>query len=275
MKKAASIFLALMLIFPLCACEKTGESRDKTFAARINLTDANSLTVTPDVTTREYKTSDTIIAGLTGDTKLTDSDGNVIALSFLTKDTEVEITYDGTIEESCPARITAKAVRLRNGVVGGTAAGEKGPTITFIIEGGRETVAADKVSLGNFSILVPSDGWKSSSAENTEVGPLIINPESSKDVSLTFRVHRNTGIDDVKALFLRQDPGFSWDIWDKAAGASAAFAAAETSSGVYSAAFAAQFGTDTVSILCRCPEDMQEGYGARLAQIAATLTVSS
>jgi hypothetical protein len=275
MKKAARILLTLMLICSLCACEKTGESSDKTFAARISLASANSLTVTPDVTTSEYKASDTIVVALAGDTVLTDTDGNAIDLSFLTTGTEVEIAYNGTIEESYPARITARAVRLRNGVVSGTTPSAKENSITFTMEGQSETVAADKVTLGNFTILVPADGWKSSSAEDTKVGPLIISPESNKDVSLTFRVHKNTDIEDVKALILKRNLGFSWESWDKAVGASAAFTAWETSNGAYYAAFAAQFGEDTVSILCRCPEDMQEGYGVRLSQIAATLAISS
>lgn len=113
MKRAVSILLIMMLVSSLCACAKTNESRNKTFAARILLAGTNSLTVTPDVTTHEYKTSDTIVASLTSDTVLTDTDGNAIDLSIFTTGTEVEITYDGTIGESYPARITAKVVRLK------------------------------------------------------------------------------------------------------------------------------------------------------------------
>ena len=271
MKKTAAVMLTLALLLSLCACTKPGDDNSRQFAARIGAAKENSLTVTPDVTSREYKIADTIVVAVTENTALEDSSGTRIDMSFFTAGTEVMIGYDGTVEESYPAKLTAKYVRLRNGVVSGTASPVKGDTITFTVEGQSETVDADKVALKNCHILVPSEGWVSRSADDTQVGPILITVKDNSGVALTFRIHVNESAEGVKAMLAKQHPGFSWQGWstnDKSAG----FSAAVTADGVHTAAFVEQMGADTVSILCRCPQEMEEGYGARLAQIAATLT---
>ena len=274
MKKAVLLFLALALSLSLCACGRS-DGGNKTFAARIDTAGESSLTVTPDVTSSEAKAADLFAVALTENTMLADADGNAVDRSFFTAGTQVEITYDGVIRESDPAQITALTMRLRNGVVSATPAPtEQQTSITFTVDGQTETVAADKVALDGASILVPADGWTSRSAEDTQVGPLVLSLEENSAVALTFRVHKDTAPDAVKALLAKQYPGIEWTLWDAPAGADSACSAAVISGGVSVQLFVAERGGDTVSILCRCPEITQGGWGAKLARIAATLTLT-
>lgn len=273
MKKLTAIILAFAMLLSLCACGVGGGSSNQ-FVARINYTENSGITVTPDVLSSEYKTSDTFAVTIDADTKILDSDGNAIDQSFLTAGLEVVISFDGIIDSADPPRITAEKIELRNGVVSGTPAPQTEDTVTFTEDGEAESVKADRVGLKGCYILVPQEDWLSKSAQDTQVGPLIIYPTASENSTLTFRVYVNESASSVRELLTKQHKDFSWKTWTiSAENISDAQQAAGVYNGEYFAAFTAQIGSDAVSLLCRCPADQQSNWGAKLAQIASTLAV--
>lgn len=271
MKKTTAILLAAAMLLSLCACGSGGSGGQ--FAAKINYTYSGGITVTPDVLSSEYRKADTFAVTIGDGTKILDSSGTAIDQRFLTADEEVIITYDGNIEDTYPAHITALSVKLRNGVVSSAPSAQPGDTVTFASSGGTDTEEADRVALKGCYILVPSSGWVSKSAEGTEVGPLIISPRDVSGTALTFRVHVGENTADVQALLSKQHPDFEWTAWEEIKGASDTAQASCVADGEYFAAYTAQTGADTVSILCRCRADVRNDWGAKLAAIAATLTV--
>jgi hypothetical protein len=207
MKKLTAIILAFAMLLSLCACGVGGGSSNQ-FVARINYTENSGITVTPDVLSSEYKTSDTFAVTIDADTKILDSDGNAIDQSFLTAGLEVVISFDGIIDSADPPRITAEKIELRNGVVSGTPAPQTEDTVTFTEDGEAESVKADRVGLKGCYILVPQEDWLSKSAQDTQVGPLIIYPTASENSTLTFRVYVNESASSVRELLTKQHKRF-------------------------------------------------------------------
>jgi hypothetical protein len=267
MKKTAAFLATISILLALCACGGTSGS---TFLGRITAADGETLTVMPEIMSREHKTADTFSVSITG-AKITDADGNAVDRSMLSAGQEAFITYDGNIRESYPAQITASAVKLSGAVLENPAAASKDKTITFNIEGEAETVAADKVALGDFALLVPSQGWTAQSAENTAVGPVVINPKDHSDISLNFRVYPKTDAAGAEKQLEAQYAGLVWSTWQQAAGAKAAYQASLDTNSESLAAFIAEYSGNTAVIVCSYPTDSAEGFGARLTQIAATL----
>jgi hypothetical protein len=270
MKKTESILLAAVLLLSLCGCGFSGGS-DNEFRARINVVGSGVITVTPDELSSQYRISDTFIVTVGGDTSIKDTDGNAIGADFLTAGLEVTIKYDGAVTGTDPARITAEAITLTNGVVSNSNEGSGEETITFSVDGETETVKADRVALKACCILVPSEGWKSKSAQDTQVGPVVINPDDNTEAALTFRVHADTDIKDVRELLEKQYSGLVWAAWDNDAADGGAYRAQRTADGLFIAVYTAKIGNDTVSILCRCPESAAGSWGVRLCAIAETL----
>lgn len=71
----------------------------------------DSLLITPDKDSTEYKSSDKMSVSLV-DTKILNKDGSEIALKDLKPGDIIEITYNGVILESYPAQITASAIEV-------------------------------------------------------------------------------------------------------------------------------------------------------------------
>jgi len=78
----------------------------KSFRGKVTSVHENSITIAPDADTDEIKSSDSIVVSLTEYTRtFSDKTLENIATGNITVGSAVEITYDGTIQESYPAGI--------------------------------------------------------------------------------------------------------------------------------------------------------------------------
>lgn len=271
MKRTAALLLAFAILLTMCAC---GAGNDgNTFLARITRTDGTTLTVTPELMSREHKTSDSFEVIITG-ANITDADGNAVGANMLSIGQEAFITYDGHITEGTPPSITASVVKLSGTVLENpTATDTDTKTITFTVNGEPEVVQADRVSLEGFSILVPSQGWMAQAAEDTRTGPVQIGPKDVPDVTMTFQVLTMTDSAAARDTLSKRYPGLVWGSWEDAPQADASAEGTSQTDSACTAVFVVTSGENTAAIACSYPAKAAESYGVRLAQIAATLKI--
>ena len=152
----------------------------------------------------------------------------------------------------------------------GADAEEDDGTITFMVEGQPEKIAVTPYSLNNCTIRVPTEGWIAYDDENTDgFGPLVFTPIDNNDVSLSFYISPETGIEDMKAQFGQQE----WQQWKAIPGGGESCRCSFTNGDTLMSCFLVQYGQDTVIILCQCPMEAAEGFGVRMDTIAGTLKI--
>ena len=114
MKKLLSVILAAVLILGLCACS-TGSNlpiSTVSFSATVTAVTENSITVTPDADSNEYKSADTFVVSTRDGVIYSNDKGGEMNRTDLTVGQTVRIVYNGTIQESYPAGITASEICL-------------------------------------------------------------------------------------------------------------------------------------------------------------------
>lgn len=112
MKKLLSVMLAAILTLSFCACDKgtSPPSQTVSFSATVTAVTENSITVAPDPESGEYKSSDTFIVSTKEGVIYSDSAGGELNRTDLTVGQTISIVYNGTIQETYPAGITATEI---------------------------------------------------------------------------------------------------------------------------------------------------------------------
>lgn len=140
-------------------------------------------------------------------------------------------------------------------------------TLSFSIEGQRETVAADYWSLGVMAILIPAEDW---SRLDSPVGTLSFSPDANSDVTVTFsRVEGKTGDEAAQTLSggAKETGSGNWNKIGGIIGRCQNYSSGASSIDVYTL----ETGGYTYAVECRYPTEMMEGWGTRVRAIADSL----
>lgn len=107
MKRFLTFFILLSLIMSLSACESTYKT---VFIAKV-LENDPALLIEPQKDSIEFKSADKIVV-YTIDALIYDINGNKIKRTDLKTGQSIQITYNGTIEESYPAQLSASKIKV-------------------------------------------------------------------------------------------------------------------------------------------------------------------
>ena len=272
MKKILSAVLAIAVLLSLCACGGKDSGKAVSFLAKVTAVSDNTLTVTPDITSKEHRSSDSIVVSTPEGTAYTDASGAAIERAQLTVGSEIFISYDGVITETYPAGLTAAGIELD-----GSASAQTtelipaGDTVTFVTEGVSQAAKANKLGLRGCHILVPAQDWNVQGAQGTKIGPVVISPKDSADVSLTLSIMENTA---VTAAEKTLESRYGFTASEPVAGDDAQnWQGTSVIKNATRQFWLRQNGADTVALAAVYPSSAAEGYGAKLAAIAQTLTI--
>ena len=140
-------------------------------------------------------------------------------------------------------------------------------TLSFSIEGQRETVAADYWSLGVMAILIPAEDW---SRLDSQVGTLFFSPDANSDVTVTFsRMEGKTGDEAAQTLSggAKETGSGNWNKIGGIIGRCHNYSSGASSIDIYTL----ETGGYTYAVECRYPAEMMEGWGTRVRAIADSL----
>jgi len=202
------IILTVSILFLVCLC--ACGNGNQTFLARIDDIDGNILSVTPDEVSMLGIKYGTIKVRIQNDTQMFDADDkNVEELEFK-PNYEIFVTYNGEVcgIESEPF-VIAQSIKSKSEVF--VENGNKDTLkLQYEVNGTKTNVSASKMSLKDFEFTTPSEGWLVSRPQSSAVGPMILYPQSNKDLALKLTEYVLSDISTEKERIEKSTGTIEW-----------------------------------------------------------------
>ena len=274
LKKRLGLLLSLVLIVLISACGAKHTDAGTVFLGRIEAMEGSLLTVTPEITTKEYKKSKTLTVDNAA-ADIFDSAGNKVGQSSLGLGMEIYITYSEQNMESTEGYICATHIQLKDLVIESAAPTESPrDVLTYSLNGETETIYAKKILLKDCSIKVPMDGWEESVLDDAGYGPVEIYNENHAKVSI---MQKNLSLDEAENYYNERYGNLEWKNWARDITLGYGYGAryAEyVEEDQYLTFYISECATGTILLESYCPNETADGTGSLLQSMANSLYVN-